>query len=141
MSTPNTSKPPRILKICQDRREKYTYDCVYVGKKKITLGRSGTPEAEAAFRQLQIQVLTDPTLASLKPQQITVDDLCAAYLLHAKAHNPDHFFGIKTAIKILLQHYVGQAVDTLDTRQFIHLQGMFVQHNVSRQYMETLIDE
>ena len=129
------SKSPRILKVCQDR----DYDCVYLHGKKIMLGKSGTPEAEAAYRQLQIQVLTDPTLASLKPQQVTVDNLCLAYLQYAKEHDPNHFFGIKTAVEILLQHCTGQAVDTLDTRHFLFLQDMFVQHNVSRRYCNMLM--
>jgi len=128
MTKRNVSQSPRILKIRQDR----DYDCVYVDGKKIMLGRTGSPEAEVAFRQLQIQVLTDPSLASLKPEQVTVDNLCLAYLQHAKENDPDHFFGIKTAIEILLKHYAGQVVDTLDTRHFLLLQDLFVQHDVSR---------
>jgi integrase len=135
MNKKSVSKSPRILQIRKDR----DYDCVYVKGKKIMLGRSGTPEAEAAFRQLQIQVLTDPALASLKPQQVSVENLCAAYLKYAKEHDPDHYFGIKTAVEILLEHYEGQAVDTLDTRHFLFLQDMFVQHGVSRQYCNMLM--
>ena len=58
MSKKNVSKPPRILQVRKDRN----YDCVYVKGKKIMLGKSGSPEAEAAFRQLQVKILTDPTL-------------------------------------------------------------------------------
>jgi hypothetical protein len=71
MTTENSVRSPRILKVCQDR----DYDCVYLNGRKINLGRTGTPEADAAFRKLQIQVLTDPTLSSFSPQQqVTVDD-------------------------------------------------------------------
>jgi hypothetical protein len=100
MNKKTSKSPPRILKIRKDRE----YDCVYIGKQKVMLGRSGTPEAEAAYRQLQIQVLTDPSLASLKPEQVTVDNLCFAYLQYAQDHDPDHYFGIKTAVEILLKH-------------------------------------
>jgi len=119
MTKKNVSQSPRILKIRQDRG----YDCVYLGGKKIMLGRTGSPEADAAFRQLQIQALTDPTLAALKPEQVTVDNLCLAYLKYAKENDPDHFFGIKTAVEILLQHYAGQPVDTLDIRLNRHPAG------------------
>jgi len=135
MSKKCSPKSP-ILPIRQDR----DYDCVYVKGKKIMLGRTGTPEAEAAYRQLQIQVFTDPTLASLKPQQVTVDNLCLAYLQYAKENAPEHFSGIKTAVEILLKHYIGQAVDTLDTRHFLLLQDLFVQHGVSRQYCNMLMN-
>jgi len=87
MKQKSSSKSPRILQVRRDRDD----DCVYVQGKKIMLGRTGTPEAEAAYRQLQIQVLTDPTLSSLKPQQVTVDSLCLAYLQYAKENDPDHF--------------------------------------------------
>jgi hypothetical protein len=50
MSRKNVSKSTKIPKIRQDR----DYDCVYVKGKKIMLGRTGTQEAEAAYRQLQI---------------------------------------------------------------------------------------
>ena len=135
MNKKNVSKSPRILQVRQDRE----YDCVYVNGKKIMLGRTGTPEAETAYRQLQIQVFTDPTLASLKPQQVTVDNLCLAYLQYAKENDPSHYSGIKTAVEILLQHYTGQPVDVLDTRHFLFLQDMFVQHGVSRQYCNMLM--
>ena len=135
MNKKTSKTPPRILQIRKDR----DYDCVYIGKKKIMLGRTGTPEAEAAFRQIQIQVLTDPSLASLKPEQITVDNLCLAYLKYAKEHDLAHYFGTKTAAGILLEHYTGKAIDTMDTRHFLHLQDMFVQHGVSRQYCNTLM--
>ena len=107
--------------------------------KKIILGRTGTPEAEAKFRQLQIQVITDPTLSSLKPEQVTVDTLCLAYLQYAKEHDPGHYSCIKTACEILLRNFTGQAVDTLDTRHFLLLQDMFVQSGVSRQYCNMLM--
>ena len=66
MTKKNVSKSPRILQIRQDR----DYDCVYLHGKKVMLGRTGTPEAEAAFRQLQIQVLADPTFSAPKPQLV-----------------------------------------------------------------------
>ena len=129
-------KAPRLLKMCDDRG----YACTYHAGRKINLyAKFGTPEAEEALRRLQIQVFTDPTLASVRPQQVSVDDLCAAYLLHTEEHDPGHFPSIKTAVKILLQHFAGQAVDTLDTRHFIHLQDMFVEYGVSRQYCNALM--
>ena len=135
MNKKSVPKPTRIPKICQDR----DYDCVYVRGKKIMLGKSGSPEAEAAYRQLQIQILTDPTLSAPKPQLATVGNLCLAYLEYAEEHDPGHFPGIKTALNILVQHYAGQPVDTLDTRHFLFLQDMFVQHEVSRQYCNILM--
>ena len=71
MNKKNVTKPARILQVKQDR----DYDCVYLHGKKIILGRTGTPEADAAFRQLQIQVLADPTFSAPKLQQVTVDCL------------------------------------------------------------------
>ena len=62
MTKKQSAQSPRILQVRKDR----DYDCVYLDGRKINLGRTGTPEAETAFRQLQIQVLTDPTLASLR---------------------------------------------------------------------------
>ena len=79
------------------------------------LGKSGSPEAATAYRQLQVQILTDPTFSALTPQQVTVDDLCLAYLKHAQENDPDHYSGIKTAVEILVKHYTGQPVDVLDT--------------------------
>ena len=53
MKTKNSAQSPRILQIRKDR----SYDCVYLNGKKIILGRTGTPEAEEAYRKLQIQVI------------------------------------------------------------------------------------
>ena len=136
MSKKHTLQSPRILQVRKDRN----YDCVYVKGKKIILGKSGSPEAEAAFRQLQVKILTDPTFSAPKPQQVLVDDLCFAYLKYAKEHDPDHYGGIKTALNILLEHYTGQPVDVLDTRHFLHLQEKFVDHGVSRQYCNMLMN-
>jgi len=135
MSKKHTSKSPKILKVRQDRN----YDCVYLKGKKIILGRTGTPEAEAAYRQLQIRVLTNPTLASLEPEQVTVDTLCLGYLQYAKENDPSQYSSIKTAVNILLQNFSGLAIESLDTRHFLLLQDMFVQHNVSRQYCNRLM--
>jgi len=83
MTKKNVLKPPRILEVRKDG----AYDCVYVNSKKIRLGRTGTPEADANFRKIQIQVLTDPTYLSPKPQQVTVDCLGFAYLEYAEEHD------------------------------------------------------
>ena len=131
----STSKSPRILKISRDR----DYACVYLNGGKVMLGRYGTPEADAAFRQLQIQVLTDPTLTSFKPQQVMVEDLCLAYLKYAQENDPSHYPSVKTAVEILYRHYTGQPVDTLDTRHFLFLQEQFVAHGVSRRYCNALM--
>ena len=69
MSKKNVSRPTKIPQIHKDR----DYDCVYVKRKKIMLGKSGTPEAEEAYRQIQIKILTDPTFSASKPQQITAE--------------------------------------------------------------------
>jgi len=135
MSKKNVSKPTKLPKIRKDR----DYDCVYVKGKKVMLGRSGTPEAETAYRQLQVQILTDPTFSAPKSQQVTVDNLCLAYLQYTQEHDPDHYSGIKTAVEILLRQFTGQAVDVLDTRHFLLLQDLFVQHGVSRQYCNMLL--
>ena len=135
MNKKYSQKPPRILQVRKDG----AYDCVYVNKKKIRLGRTGSPEADDAFRKLQIQILTDPTCLSATTQQVTVDVLCCAYLEYAQEHDPSHYASIKTAINILIQHYAGQAVDTLDTRHFLFLQDKFVAHGVSRQYCNSLM--
>ena len=113
MNKKNAPKSPQMPVMSNDRG----YAIVYWNKQRINLhAKYGTPEAECAYRQLQIRILTDPTLASVKPQQVSVEDLCAAYLVHAEDHDPGHFPSIKTAVKILLQHYAGQAVDTLVSR-------------------------
>jgi integrase len=134
MTTKNVSKPTKLPQIRKDR----DYDCVYVKGKKIMLGRSGTPEAEAAYRQLQVRMLTDPTF-SVSKQQVTVDNLCLAYLQYAKEYNHSHYSGIKTAVEILLRHFTGQTVEALDSRSFLFLQEMFVQYGVSRQYCNMLM--
>ena len=88
----------RVLTIRRDG----DYACVYLNKKKIRLGRYGSPEADAKFRQLQIQILTDPSLSSLIPQeQVTVNVLCAGYLKYAKENDSSHFYSVKTAIEII----------------------------------------
>lgn len=135
MTKKTTKKSPRILRVCKDR----DYDCVYVNKKKIMLGRSGTQEAHDAFLRLQVQFLSDPTLTSLTPQQIPVDSLCLAYLEYAKENDPSHFSSIKTAVSILLKHFAGQAVESLESRSFLFLQEKFVQHGVSRRYCNSLM--
>ena len=127
MNKRNVSKPARIPQIRRDR----DYDCVYVKGKKIMLGRTGTPEAEVAYRQLQVQILTDPSFSAPKSQQVTVDNLCLAYLKYAEEHDPGHFSSVKTAVDILLRFAAGQSVESLDSRSFLLLQSMFVQHNVS----------
>jgi len=135
MNKKHSQKSPRILQVRRDG----AYDCVYVNSKKIRLGRTGTPEADDNFRKIQIQVLTDPTYLSPKPQQVTVDCLCFAYLEYAEEHDPGHFGSIKTAVGILIQHYAGQPVDVLDTRHFLFLQAQFVKHGVSRKYCNALM--
>jgi integrase len=121
--------------MCQDR----DYACVYLKGKKIQLGRWGSSEADDKFRQLQIQVFTDPTVSFLKQQGATVDDLCLAYLDYAQEHDPSHYHGINTAVKIFLKGFTGQAVNSLDSRHFIHLQSLFVKHGKSRQYCNMLM--
>ena len=135
MTKKKSSKSPRTLKICKDR----DYDCVYVNGKKIMLGRSGTPEANAAYLDLQKRWFVDPTLSSLKPQRATVDDLCLAYLRFAEVDDPSHFSSIRTAVKILLANFAGQAADSLDSRSFLILQEKFVEHKVSRRYCNSLM--
>ena len=66
MSKKDVSKTTKLPKIHKDR----DYDCVYVKRKKIMLGKSGSPEAEAAYRQLQIKILSDPTFSASKSKQV-----------------------------------------------------------------------
>ena len=126
----------RILKVCKDR----DYDCVYLNKKKIILGRSGTPEAEAAFVKLQVQVLTDPAFSFLNAQQqVTVDAFCLAYLEYAKEYDRSHYYSFKTVVEILLKNFSGQSVDSLNSKHFLILQDKFVEHGASRQYCNMLM--
>ena len=126
----------RVLKIRRDGN----YACVYLNKKKVRLGRYGSPEAEVAFRQLQVQVFTDPTLSSLTPREhITVDVLCAGYKEYVKEHDPSHYYSIKTAVDIFLENFKGCAIDSLDSRHFLILQDKFVDHGVSRRYCNVLM--
>jgi integrase len=134
-----TKKKPQISTPTLRMRQDRDYACTYLKGKKIQLGRWGSPEADVKFRQLQIQVLTDPTFSFFKQQGVTVDDLCLAYLNHAKENDPSHYHGINTAVKIFLKHYAGQAVNSLDSRHFVHLQSMFVGHGKSRQYCNMLM--
>ena len=131
----NQKKSPRILQMREDRG----HACVYLNGKKIMLGaKFGTPEAQETLLKLQIQVLSDPNFSSPKPQQVTVDNLCLAYLQYAKEHDPGHFSTIKTAVEHLLRFATGQSVESLDSRSFLILQDMFVRHGVSRQYCNAL---
>ena len=126
----------RILNLSQDGK----YACVYLNKKKIRLGHYGSQEAEEKFRQLQIQVLSDPTLSFLIPQEeITVNLLCAGFLEYAKEHDSSHYSSIKTAIEILLKNFHGLPIESLDTRHVLTLQGKFVEHGVSRKYCNSLM--
>jgi len=102
-------------------------------------GKFGTSEAQAALLKLQIQILTDPTLSSFDSHQVPVESLCLAYLEYAEEYNPSHFSGIKTAVEILLKHFAGQEMEALDSRSFLFLQEMYVQHSVSRQYCNMLM--
>ena len=136
MSKKNAVQSTRNLKISQDKG----YACVYLNRQKIMLGaRYGTPEADDAFRKLQIRALTDPTLSFLTPQQVTVDSLCCAYLKYAEEHDPGHYSSVKTAVEVLLQLATGQSVESLDSRSFILLQGMFVDYGASRTYCNALM--
>ena len=135
MNKKHSPKPPRILQVRRDR----DYDCVYLHGEKIILGRTGTPEADAAFRQLQVRVLTDPTYSPANPQLITVDSLCLAYLQYAQENDPGHFSSIKTAVDILLRFTAGQSVEALDSRSFLLLQEMFVQYGAARTYCNALM--
>ena len=125
----------RTPTLCKDR----DYAYVNLKGKKIQMGRWGSPEADAKFRQLQIQVLTDPTFSFLKQQGVTVDDLCLAYLDYAKEHDPSHYHGIKTAAKIFIEGFAGHAANSLDSRHFVTLQDMFVKHGVARTYCNMLM--
>jgi len=137
MSKKNAVQSTRNLKISQDKG----YACVYLNKQKVMLGaRYGTPEADDAFRKLQIQALTDPTLSFLTPQQVLVDSLCLGYLRYAKEHDPGHYSSVKTAVEILLQHFAGQSVEFLDSRTFLFLQDQFVAYGVSRKYCNSLMN-
>ena len=135
MSKKVSPKSPRILQVRKDG----VYDCVYVNKKKIRLGRTGTQEADDAFRRVQIQVLTDPAYLSPKPQHVTVAVLGSAYLDYAEVHDPGHYSAIKTAIGILLQHFSSQTVESLDSRSFVLLQEMFVNSGAARTYCNALM--
>ena len=134
-----TKKRPQIstptLRMSKDR----DYACTYLKGKKIQLGRWGSPEADAKFRQLQIQVCTDPTLGFLNQQGLTVDNLSLAYLDYAKEHDPSHYHGIKTAVKIFMEGFAGQAANSLDSRHFVQLQKMYVQHGHTRTYCNMLM--
>ena len=45
----------------------------------------------------------------------------------------------RTAVEILLKHFAGQPVESLDSRSFLLLQELFVAHRVSRQYCNALM--
>ena len=133
---PFQKKSPRIPKLCRDR----DYACVYLNKQKIILGHYGSPEAEAAYRQIQIQILSDPTLSFLNPQpQVPAEVLCLAYLEYAKEYDHSHYYSIKTAIEILLKNFSGYVADSLNSGHFLILQNKFVEHGVSRQYCNMLM--
>ena len=125
----------RLPQVRKDR----DYDYVFVNKKKIMLGRSGTPEARTAYVELQAKLLADPNLSTLKPCQVLVDTLCLAYLEYAEKNDQSHFHGIRTAVKIFLDTFTGQAVESFDSRSFLLLQEKFVEHGVSRQYCNMLL--
>ena len=68
-----------------------------------------------------------------------VDDLCLAYLKYTKEYDPSHYSSVKTTVEILVKHFTGQAVESLDSRFFLLLQELFVQHGVSRRYCNALM--
>jgi len=136
MNKKNAPKSPKMPQMSNDRG----YAFVWWNNKRVNLrAKYGTPEAQAAFLQFQVQMLTDPTFSSPRPQEVTVDALCLAYLQYAKEYDPGHYSSIKTAAEILLKHFTGQAVSVLDTRHFLFLQEKFVEHGVSRKYCNALM--
>lgn len=132
MSKTASSKVPQIRK---DRN----YACVYANGRKFQLGRYGTPEADAAYREFIAQWAANPTLLASRPQEINVERLCLEYLDYAKENDPSHYSGIKTAIKPLLYGFVGRTVESLDSRAFLYLQSIFVEQGLSRQYCNILM--
>lgn len=126
---------PKVPQIRKDRE----YACVYANGKKIQLGRYGTPEADIAYREFIAQWVMNPMLATSKPQQVTVEVLCLAYLDYAKENDPAHYSGIKTAVETLLEGFMGKTVESQDSLSFLYLQELFVKRDVSRQYCNMLM--
>jgi hypothetical protein len=78
---PKQNKPPKYCKMGK-------YALVYHQGRKIYLGLYGSPESKAAYARLLAELQADPTAIPLSngEKKVTISELAAEFLDHAKAH-------------------------------------------------------
>jgi len=120
---------------------------VRINGKRIYLGKFGSAEAAQNYARCVAEWAisnTEPGQASQPIGTITVNSLAIAYLDHSKKSTPNHYYGQRTAVKILLQLYSGITVDSFTPKCLAAVQHQFVQQvdingkPRSRQYCNSL---
>jgi hypothetical protein len=78
----------RVPKMCHHRPSGRAYVTDPASRRQVPLGRWGTPEAEAAYGRWVAEFLSRPAgVPAPRPgAAVTVDQLCEAYLEHARAY-------------------------------------------------------
>ena len=113
------------------------YAFVRLNRRKIHLGKWGTPEAEKAYRRIIHQWATSPATAHIKPgEQIFLDQLCCAFV-QARNNRNDHG-NYKTAIEVLLSVYSGEPVETFDFNSLEVVRNEFIQRGYCRSHINKL---
>ena len=113
------------------------YAFVRLNRRKIHLGKWGTPEAEKAYRRIITKWASNPATAHIKPgEQMFLDQLCLAFM-QARTNQNDHG-NYKTAIEVLLSVYSGEPVETFDFSSLEVVRNQLVQRGYCRSYINKL---
>ena len=127
------SKKVSVPQMERDRE----YAFVRLNRRKIHLGKWGTPEAEKAYRRIIHQWATSPATVHMKPgEQVFLDQLCYAFM-QARNNQNDHG-NYKTAIEALLSVYSGEPVETFDFSSLEVVRNQFVLRGYCRSHINKL---
>jgi integrase len=120
---------------------------VRINGKRTYLGKFGSADAAQNYARCVAEWAisnTDPSQASQLIGTITVKSLAVAFLDHAKKSTPNHYYGQRTAARILLELYSDVTVDSFTPKCLTAVQHQFVQQvdingeQRSRQYCNML---
>jgi integrase len=113
------------------------YAFVRLNRRKIHLGKWGTPEAEKAYRRIIQTWASNPATAHIKPgEQIFLDQLCYAFV-QARNNQNDHR-NYKTVIEVLLSVYSGEPVEMFDFSSLDVVRKQFIKRRYCRSYVNKL---
>ncbi len=120
---------------------------VTVNRKRHYLGKHGTPESEERYRRFVQQFTASPAKSAgiEKPPggEIDVDELCAAYFLHAEkyyANNPGSIDRIKVAARILVNTHASTPVSEFGPLALQAIQADLAAKGKARTYANHLIN-